>query len=119
MGFYEDLQKDAKGILKDFKQGSIKYVKLTKTGGSFDEPATISRAETTVNAIASSPGEEYVSKGLNTVFDKKVTMPFVSGLTPSMDDWLSIDGTDYKIVYLKPIPAAGTVVVWEIIARKG
>lgn len=125
---YDDLKVVAGDLLKDFKQGVIKYVKLTHgTITDVDEPPTPTEVEYSVNGTARGVKFKYVQNGFAVVTDLQVTLSTTgindtTGSTeeiiPDMKDFIKVDGVRYKIVKILPKPPAGIVVANVVIIRK-
>lgn len=120
MSIYDDLQGVASNLLKQFKQGSIELIQFVYPEDSTpDNPGKPEEVVTPLDAVAN--GERF--KFMNTSFindsDNEVTTAVVEGISPSVNDFLNIDGTKYKIIKFDPLPAAGTACTWKFIVRKG
>jgi hypothetical protein len=120
MSIYNDLQKVATGLLKEFKQGSIELVQFVHSENSTpDNPGKLEEVVTPLDAVAN--GERF--KFMNTSFinssDIEVITAVVEGIIPSVNDFINIDGVKYKVIQFNPLPAAGTACAWKFIVRKG
>jgi hypothetical protein len=119
MSIYDDLQAVASGVLKEFNQGVIKLVKLTPGAGSVDDPGTATRVEYTLDATAKGISFKYLKDGFTVVSDKEVVAAVVSGVTPGIDDLITIDGEEHKIIQDLSVPGSGTRCAWKFIVRRG
>ncbi|HRQ13074.1 MAG TPA: hypothetical protein PK205_07195 [Promineifilum sp.] len=119
MGFYDEMQGIASGLLKEFKQGKIEYVRVIPGAGSFDEPGVGTEVKTELDAAARGASFKYVTKGLAIASDKQVVSHVNAAVTPNTRDAIDIDGVRYKIVHFEPKPSAGTAAAWLFIVRKG
>jgi hypothetical protein len=120
MGFYDDMQGIAAGVLAQFNQGVIRVIKLTKGTGPVYNPGTPSEVATVLpGAVAKGVEKTYIDRGLAVGSDKQVTSSVnAAALSVSMADILEIDGQPLRVVNIVKIPAAGTPVVLVFIARK-
>lgn len=117
MSVYSDLQSVAGGILKDFNQGNISYIKIVKGVGDIDEPLTV-ETPFNVNGVVHGVKFKYVQNGLAISTDMQATIAVDSRFVPAASDFLDVDGVRYKITKAIPKPAAGDVVVNVLILRK-
>ena len=125
MSFYNDMQAVAANILKDFKQGVIKYVDITPGTGPDDEPGDPTETFFTLDAAARGVKFKYVQNGLAVAGDLQVTASVpatneagaVVSLTPNMNGFIEVDDERYKIVQILPKPSAGTTVAFVFIVR--
>lgn len=115
---YDELQAVAGEILGEFKQGAISLVQETPGSGPADDPGEPTVVTTALDAVASGVSWQYQQQGFNTETDLTVTAAVVAGITPSVNDSVTIDGSSYKIVKDISPPAAGTRVVWKFIVRR-
>lgn len=119
MTFYEEMQNVASGVLKEFKQGVIHYVKMVPGNGPPDNPGPATPQAIEVDAVAKGVSYKYVRDSVALSTDLTVTMAVRSGIVPNMRDFIDIDGKRFKIVQDISVPAAGTRAVWKFIVRKG
>jgi len=118
MGFYDEMQETASGILSEFKQGSILLIKPGAETGDPWKPTIAAGTSTALDGSASGPAHKYVTGGIAVQGDVQVTCA-VPAVTPEITDSVSIDGKLFKIVHVAAIPAAGTPVVYNLICRAG
>lgn len=126
MSFYDDMQNVASDVLKEFKQGVIKYVDVTPGAGPVDEPGEPMVNEFTLDGAARGVKYKYVQNGFAVATDLQVTASVKaknsSGskvtLNPSMRGFIIVDDVKHKIVKILPKPAAGTTVAFAFIVRK-
>jgi len=116
--FYDEMQKIASGVLKQFKQGTIVYVKTVVGDGAPDDPGPATSLRYPLDAVAKGASFKFVSSGLALSTDLVVTCAIVEGLTIDPRDFVEIDGVSHKIVQDVSVPAAGNRVVWKFIVRK-
>lgn len=117
MTIYEELQPVAAQLLKEFKQGVTKLISVS-TSGNADAP-TVTETETILDAAVKGISRKYVRDGFSVESDLEVTAAVVAGVTPTLKDYIEIDGIRYKIVRDISVPAAGTRVAWKFIVRRG
>ena len=126
MTFYDDMQGVAANVLKEFKQGVIKYVDITPGTGDADEPGEPTENEFVLDATSCGVKYKYVQNGLAVASDLQVTASVKAknsigtsvDLNPSQNGFILIDDVKYKIQEILPKPAAGTTVVFVFIVMK-
>lgn len=119
MSIYDELQAVTKGIMTEFKQGSVNYVRMAPgSGGTPDAPAAATATPTALDAAVRGVAKAYVDRGLAVATDRQVVSSVVVGLTPSMTDFIDVDGVRHKIVHIDPRPSAGVAVAWIFIIRR-
>ena len=126
MSFYDDMQNVASDVLKEFKQGVIKYVDITPGTGPADEPGEPTENEFTLDGAARGVKYKYVQNGFAVATDLQITASMKaknsSGsevtLNPNMKGFIIVDDVKHKIVKILPKPAAGTTVAFTFIVRK-
>lgn len=116
MPFYDDMQKIATDLLTQFNQGKIVLLKGGKGVGPAYNPGEVPPVEIPLAGVARGVLKKYVNGTTIVESDMQLTVA-VSTVAPTMDDAIQIDGRRYKIVGIKPIPPAGTVVANNIIFR--
>lgn len=123
MGFYDDMQQIASSILGDFKQGVVKLHHYTSSnGGSLDEPADKKDTVYTLNATIDGVSYKYLLDNFAAASDITVTAAVIKGVKIGLDDFVEINGEQYKILRdVSPAPTAvnGQPIVWRLICRKG
>lgn len=120
MSIYDDLQVVANEILEEFDQQNIKLITLTEgEGGTPDEPANQVETSYDLKAVVKGVSLEYVKYGFATESDLQIIAGVLSDVTPTLKDYIEIEGNRYKIVKDISTPAAGTRCVWKFIVRKG
>lgn len=117
MSIYDELKPVAAQILKEFKQGDIKLVSISSTGTP-DAPTNTEKL-IDLDATCSGVSFKYVKNGMAVMGDLTVTAAVVDGESPSVNDFILVDGVRHKIVQDISPPAAGTRVVWKFIVRRG
>lgn len=126
MSFYDDMQAVAADVLKNFKQGVIKYVDIAPGSGPADEPGDPTETDFTLDAAARGVKFKYVQGGLAVASDLQVTASVkatneaggVVSLSPNINGFIEVDDERYKIVQILPKPSAGTTVAFVFIVRK-
>ena len=116
----------AASVMKEFKQGTIKYVDVTPGTGDADEPGEPAENEFTLDATSRGVKYKYVQNGLAVASDLQVTASVKAkssngasvDLHPTQNGFVLIDGVKYKIQEILPKPAAGTTVAFVLIVRK-
>ena len=116
---YDQFQNLTVGILKQFKQGDIKLLKVTAGVGAADNPGAPTITEYALDAVAKGVSFEYLKMGFAVKSDIMVTAAVLPSVTVTLNDFIQIDGVKYKIISDESVPAAGTVVAWKFIVRKG
>jgi hypothetical protein len=116
MGFYEEMQDIATGLLTEFKQGVVVLNKAGATSGSAWKPTPGAQTNITLFATVSGVSKKYVDKSLAIATDKQIICA-VPSVAPTMADSVTIDGKSHKIVHIEPRPAAGTPAAYILIVR--
>lgn len=119
MTIYDDIRADIADIMDEVKQGTIQLIQVTAGAGAIDNPGAPTETTHTLAATAKGVRFKYVRDGLAVSSDLEVVAAPIDGVTPSLRDFVSIDGTRYKIVHDISAPSAGTIIVWKFIVRKG
>ena len=123
MAFYEDMQKLASSVMKEFKQDSVKLIQYKETkGGTLDEPSELAEKVYNLDATVSGVSFKYLINSYAVASDLTVTAGVIQGVTPTINDFIEIEGVRHKII--RDISAApnavnGKPVVWRFICRKG
>ncbi len=119
MSIYEELRDNvAKPLLEEFKQGSISLIQRVAGAGALDDPGTATETTVTLDAVAKGVSFKFVRDGFAASTDLVVTAAIVDGITPTKNDFITIDGVRHKIIEDISPPAAGSRVVWKFIVRK-
>lgn len=119
MGFYDDMQAVAAGVLGEFKQGAIKLTRVTTETPNPAKPwlPVADTSETyELEATAKAVSDKFIDGTLILATDKEVTCA-VPKIEPVPGDVISIDGNAHSIVKVMRIPAAGVAVVFKLIVR--
>lgn len=125
MSFYQDMQKVASSVLKQFKQGSVKLYQYTESeGGSLDAPADLTENVYELDATVSGVNYKYLIDNYAVASDLTVTASVIPGVYPTINDFIEINGQKHKIIRdISPAPHAvegsAQPVVWQFICRKG
>lgn len=119
MSIYDDVGSVVSEVMDEFKQGIIALIKVTPASGPADNPGTPTETSYPLDATIKGVSFKYVQDGLAVSSDMTVTAVPISGVTPSEKDFITIDGTRYKIVSYIPLPPTTDVLVWKFIVRKG
>lgn len=116
---YDDLQGVASELLKEFRQGDIYLVQQARGTGPAYNPGTPTETEILLDGVAKGVSKKFVDGTFIVMTDLEVTVAVLDGVTVSEDDFIRIDGDDYKIVADKSVPASSTRCAWKFIVRKG
>ena len=123
MGFYDEMQQIASSVLKDFKQGVVKLHHFENgKGGTLDEPAEKKESVYSLDATIDGVSYKYLLESFAAASDTTVTAGVIKGVKIGLDDFVEINGQQYKILRdVSPAPTAvnGQPVVWRLICRKG
>lgn len=119
MTIYDELLPISKELLKEFKQGTIKHIKLTAGNGPADDPGAPTEVETDVDAVVKGVSFKYLKDAFATAGDKIITVAPNEEIIISQADYFKIDGERWKIIADISSPGAGTRIVWKYIIRKG
>lgn len=120
MSIYDELKDVAKGVLTEFKQGTITLIKITAGAGPRDNPGAPTRTPHIFEgAVAKGVGYKLLQNALVQATDLEVVGNVIEGVTPTLKDFIEIDGKQYKIVLIQLVPPAGTTVVWKFVVRAG
>lgn len=118
MSFYDDMQQIASGVIGEFAQGTIRFVRSTPGDGPAYNPGEPAMTTYTVSGVSRGVSRKYVDGTQILQSDLQVTIPGDVGFIPAMTDQIVIDGRYYnEIVSVKSVPAAGTPVVFIVIFR--
>lgn len=123
MGFYDEMQELAGSILNEFKQGSVKLIHYKETNnGTLDEPSDLRETIYNLDATVSGVSYKYLINSYAVASDLTVTAGVIKGVTPTINDFIEIEGVRHKIIRdisAAPNAASGKPVVWRFICRKG
>lgn len=120
MSFYDEMQQIATSVLTEFNQGSIKLIQLEMpSDGSLDDPGEPIEVVTELKGAIKGISFKYLKEGYNAITDFEATVAVVQNVQPKENDFLEVDGIQYKIIQDVSVPAAGLKVVWKFIVRKG
>lgn len=118
MSLYDELQPVVTGLLSEFGQGSVSYIRVVPGNGPADDPGASVSTPFPVNAAVRGVQFRYVQNGLAAASDLQLTMNVSPDFVPDLRGFVEIDGVRYKIVQILPKPAAGTPVAYVLIVRK-
>lgn len=124
MTLYDDMQAVASGLLAEFKQGSIAYIRVTPGNGPADNPGPSVENSFALDATARGVKFKYVQSGLALATDEQVTAAVHPALADDfaaetvMRGFVTIDGQRRKIVQAIAKPSAGTPAAFVLIVRK-
>ena len=119
MSIYDDLTSVVSEVMDEFKQGTVQLVQITAGDGPAHNPGAPTETAHTLSAVVKGVSFKYVQGGLAVSSDFEVMVTPIDGVTPSVNDFITIDGVRYKIVQDLTKPAAGIKLVWSFIVRKG
>ena len=114
--FYGRLQGTASRLMQRFKQGIVTYTITGPYTGPEWAPIPGAPVTYTLDATVQGVGDMYRNSTLIRESDLLVTCA-VFGAEPVLQGTISIDGAVMQIVQVKALPAAGTVVAWQIVCR--
>lgn len=118
MNFYSEMQNIARDIFGEFQQGAIAFVPIVRTGGTPDEPGTVSDGTpVTLTATAKPVSTKYVDGTHIVRSDIEIAMP-AGVVDPSIEGYFTIDGVRYKVIEVMRRPAAGTAVAYTVVVRR-
>ena len=117
MSIYDDLQKVASGVFAEFKQGNLKYRKVTVSGGTPYEPGSATNTDTLFNGTVSGVSAKFVDSGLALATDLQVNCGVLTGIVPTLNDFILVDNVPMKICQIIKKPAAGVTVAYSFIVR--
>lgn len=115
--FYTEMQGIATDLLTEFNQGVIQLVRRTQGNGPGYNPGDPAEAIHTLKGAARGVSKRFVDGTLIVESDLQVTVAVHPTVKPLPTDAIRIDGRDYQIVAIKPIPPAGVTVSNVIIFR--
>lgn len=111
--FYEEMQAVGTELLTEFNQGVITYTPVTPDATGYGSP--VEGAPVVLNATAIGVSQKYLSETI-TSSDIEVTMAVIDP-APTIDGFITIDGTRREIISVKPIPSAGTPSVYKVFVK--
>lgn len=118
MTLYDDMQGVFAELAPEFSQGVIRHIAVTAGAGKPWKPGAASEVATLINGFARGVSSKFIQRGLAQAGDNQVTFPGGT-VTPTLDDYMEVDGVREKIVNIVKKPNAGTAVAWTVITRKG
>lgn len=124
MGFYDDMQKIASSIMKDFKQGSVKLFHYEQKDdlSNLDEPTDLVEKVYDLDATISGVSYKYLINNYAVASDLTITAAVIPGVKISINDFIEVEGEKHKIIRdisAAPTSASTQPVVWRFICRKG
>ena len=90
--------------------------------GTLDEPTELVEEVYDLDATVSGVSYKYLINSYAVASDLTVTAGVIKGVTPSINDFIEIEGVRHKIIRdisAAPNAANGKPVVWRFICRKG
>lgn len=118
MTIYDDAQKIASNLLKDFKQGAIQLVEVVPGRGPENNPGPSTEVIHNIpGGTARGVSWKYIQNGLATTADKQCVLP-ADGVVPKNGWKLMVDGVEYVITHVEPRPGAGVPAVYIVIGKK-
>ncbi len=125
MGFYDDMQGIASGLLREFSQSTsangtpqMKYVELIPAAGPKDNPGV--PTETThdiIGGVARGVDEMYVDGTQVVASNGQITCE-VGPFVPKAKDYVILNGKRHKVIKTVNLPATGTPVAYVIIYER-
>lgn len=124
-----DFYKDMRGIANDIlgselgqsdtkKRQTINYVHLTPGNGPADDPGPSGEAAYPLNGTASGVSQKYVDNSIIIQSDLQVMMGYRDDIEPNISGFVTVNSVRHKLIAVKRVPEAGTVVVWVLVIRK-
>lgn len=112
MTFYDEMADVATEILAEFNQGTVVLTRVSTAAGPNEwTPGAETTTPYTLDAVVRRVEQKYVDGTLIVATDNQITFA-VPPVVPRMADRLTIDGKDYVMKDLRPIPAAGIPVAY-------
>ena len=111
MSFYGDLAQTALELLQEF--GAAATLKR-QSAGSYDPSTgadTVSETSLTTTAAVFAYDQKYIDGTLILQGDQRAYLS--NEQEPRQGDLLAWNGTDYRVIAVKPLSPAGTVVLYE------
>lgn len=118
-GFYGKLQRSASKLLGKRKTGVVKLIRTARAAtGDVLAPWDITETLITRNSVVTGFSDKVIDGSRILASDRRIVMD-AANLTerPKTQDLIDIDDERHTIMDVKPIPAAGTTVVYIIQAR--
>ena len=109
---YTGIRAKVSAAMTKVAQGEIKLAVVTPGDGPPHNPGPPTIAFTTLHGAATGITKQYEAQAMEVGADMIVKTAVVDGITPKLDDYLSVDGIRRNIVKFEPKPAAGTAVQW-------
>lgn len=113
--FYQEMQDTATGILDEFKQGTIVLTRITP-GTPDPETPWIPVVDTTTDYTlkATVRGVSQNETGNLILESDEVVVSSADIITPILSDTITVDGKPRALKKIKPVPAAGTPVAFQL-----
>ena len=118
MTIYDDVKIVADEVLADFKQGVVNLIQTSTTVGPADDPGSSTETSHTLDAVVKGVPFKYMNDSFILSTDLMVTAAILAGITPTINDFIEIDGVRCKIIKDVSVPGAGGRVVWKFLVRK-
>lgn len=118
MSFYGDMAELARELLIEFDQGGIVLRKYSDDDTNTEpwKPKDVIYIDQSIVGTVSGVTEQHLVDSLIQSSDLVVMMP--GDLEPTLKDKIINGGSEYAIIRLKPLPAAGIRSAWEVVIRK-
>lgn len=119
MSIYPDFRETATELLTEFQQGAIALVQLAAPtpGSPAWQPGTRTPTSRTLVGTVTGVPAKYVDGKRVLASDLFLVAAVLEGVTPSLEDKITLDSKTHQIISLLPVPAVGTAVVWRFIVR--
>jgi hypothetical protein len=115
MSFYDRMQNIATGLLARFDQGGLSLDRYTAGDGPAYAPGQPAYTPQAFSGVARGVTAEHLRDSLVQASDLYVTMP--ASMMPTLKDRVTVSGRSNQVVKIIRLPAAGTVVAWQVIVR--
>lgn len=119
MSIYSELQKVAGDILTEFDQKNITLIQKTYNSETPDEPSETSEVRHSLRGVGKGVSQYFEKNGFVSDSDGSITTSVLAGVTPTINDFLEVNGIVFKILKFEPVPRVGVPCVWKFIVRKG
>ena len=117
--FYAEMQSIAQDVMGEFDQRVYGFVKLIPANGPPQNPGTPTRAPLVrlTGAVGRSPETKFIDGTNITAEHLEVVFAPQEGVVPTLDDFIDVDGEQFKIVAIRNVPPFGTTVVHKVFIK--
>lgn len=117
MSFYGNLRNTASGLMKQFKQGDVKYLQPGEDYGDPWDPQPGDPIAHLVDATVSGVDQRFVMPGYIEQSDLQVTMS-VFEVEPLTSGEMEINGKRHQIIQVDKLPASGITIVYRVFCKR-